>query len=56
MQVYNGVFYDSPKLQRLCGERNPGVLESYGNTMRVVFKTDGYKNPTYLALFFKSIV
>ena len=41
MQIYNGVFSDSPRLQRLCGESNPGVLESYGNTMSVVFKTDG---------------
>ncbi|XP_078582053.1 cubilin-like isoform X2 [Branchiostoma floridae x Branchiostoma japonicum] len=39
--VYNGVTPSSPFMTRLCGETPPTPVESTGNTMTVVFQTDG---------------
>ncbi|XP_021357124.1 cubilin-like [Mizuhopecten yessoensis] len=39
--VYDGILADSPMKARLCGETIPVLQESSGNTMKVVFRTDG---------------
>ncbi|XP_060075561.1 cubilin-like [Ylistrum balloti] len=39
--VYNGIMADSPRMTTLCGETIPQLQESSGNTMKVVFRTDG---------------
>ncbi|XP_052697133.1 cubilin-like isoform X2 [Crassostrea angulata] len=39
--VYNGILSDSPIIGRYCGDTPPPVVESSGNTMKVVFWTDG---------------
>ncbi|XP_071156308.1 cubilin-like isoform X2 [Mytilus edulis] len=41
VDVYNGILDDSPLFRRVCGETNPGIIQSYGNTMKVIFRTDG---------------
>lgn len=41
MKVYNGILSDSPIIGRYCGDTPPPVVESSGNTMKVVFWTDG---------------
>ncbi|XP_013797015.2 cubilin [Apteryx mantelli] len=39
--IYNGLRQNSPRLAKLCGERNPGTqVKSSGNTMKVVLVTD----------------
>ena len=40
-QVINGNLPMSPVLGVLCGQTLPGPLESSGNTMVVIFRTDG---------------
>ena len=39
-QVYNGLESDSPQIGRYCGTNAP-VVQSSGNTMKVVFFSDG---------------
>lgn len=41
LQVYNGLADNSPLLNTLCGIETPDMISSSGNTMRVVFSTDG---------------
>ncbi|XP_061178089.1 cubilin-like [Saccostrea echinata] len=41
VSVYNGILRDSPALGRYCGTTPPSVVEASGNTMKVVFFTDG---------------
>ncbi|XP_069067650.1 cubilin [Pleurodeles waltl] len=42
VEVYNGLRYNSPRLEKLCGDVSPGTeVRSSGNTMRVIFATDG---------------
>ena len=40
-QVYNGIYRDSPRIGRYCGDSPPAVVQSSGNTAKVVFRTDG---------------
>lgn len=40
-QVYNGILNNSPMIGRYCGDNPPPVVESSGNTLRVIFRTDG---------------
>ncbi|XP_069122184.1 cubilin-like [Argopecten irradians] len=39
--VYDGILDDSPIKTRFCGDTIPQLQESSGNTMKVVFRTDG---------------
>ncbi|XP_053408750.1 cubilin-like isoform X2 [Mercenaria mercenaria] len=39
--VYNGRESDSPIIGRYCGDNPPAMVETSGNTARVVFRTDG---------------
>ncbi|XP_072020163.1 LOW QUALITY PROTEIN: cubilin-like [Amphiura filiformis] len=41
VQVYNGLVDDSPLIGSYCGTNPPSVIQSSGNTMRVVFTSDG---------------
>ncbi|XP_041458355.1 cubilin-like [Lytechinus variegatus] len=41
VKVYNGLADNSPLLNTLCGSDTPDMISSSGNTMRVVFSTDG---------------
>lgn len=41
VEIYNGLADNSPLLNTLCGALTPDVISSSGNTMRVVFSTDG---------------
>ncbi|XP_031435152.1 deleted in malignant brain tumors 1 protein-like [Clupea harengus] len=40
VSVYNGPTTSSPLLAKMCGNRNNSVVNSIGNDMTVVFKTD----------------
>ncbi|KAJ8306835.1 hypothetical protein KUTeg_014919 [Tegillarca granosa] len=45
--VYNGIFDNSPLIKRLCGQYTdtmPEAIESSGNVMKVVFRTDGSRS------------
>ncbi|XP_033761795.1 cubilin-like [Pecten maximus] len=39
--IYDGILADSPIRTRFCGATIPELQESSGNTMKVVFRTDG---------------
>lgn len=42
LQVYNGISDNSPLIKkRFCGDELPGIIESSGSQMGVVFGTDG---------------
>ncbi|XP_041372182.1 cubilin-like [Gigantopelta aegis] len=41
VDVFNGLSRVSPHIIRLCGVTTPAPVESSGNSLRVVFKTDG---------------
>ena len=40
-QVYNGVLTNSARVGRYCGDEPPPVIETSGNTARILFRTDG---------------
>ncbi|XP_072174323.1 cubilin-like [Diadema setosum] len=39
--VYNGLGDNAPLLDTLCGVTTPNAISSSGNTMKVIFRTDG---------------
>ncbi|KAL3836256.1 hypothetical protein ACJMK2_021695 [Sinanodonta woodiana] len=39
--VYNGILQDSPMIGRYCGSQPQTVVESSGNSMTVLFRSDG---------------
>ncbi|XP_071826204.1 cubilin-like isoform X2 [Apostichopus japonicus] len=44
VRIYNGLEEDAPLITSVCGVVPPDVVSSSGNTMRVVFTTDGSEN------------
>ncbi|KAH3692443.1 hypothetical protein DPMN_194284 [Dreissena polymorpha] len=53
--IYNGIYPDSPLINRFCGGSPPDVVKTSGNTARVQFRTDGSNSNRGFQAFYSSL-